>query len=277
VTFNLAGYQLVWAGMNEAGLMLSTMALGDTENPAPDERPPLNSPLWLQYLLDNFSTVEEVIASDSTVRITGSVDHFLVCDIAGECAAIEFLDGEMVVHTGDAMPVHALTNTPYAIALETWQSRTRQQIIDSGNGSRLRFAIAADRGTGFDPDGEMTAVDYAFETLEQVSDAHAPTSPTQWSIVFDPANLEIHFRTRDNPAIRHLALGGLDFSCKTPVLMHTIHATEPSGDISGELVPYDHDVSLDHMLDFLQQWDPSIPPVTIKVLLSQIEQAPCME
>jgi hypothetical protein len=113
--------------------------------------------------------------------------------------------------------------------------------------------------------------------LEQVSDAHAPTSPTQWSIVFDPANREVYFRTRGNPAIRHLALSGLDFSCETPVLMHTIHATEPSGDISGDLVPYDHDVSLDHMLGFLQEWDPSIPQDMIKALLSQMEQMPCTE
>ena len=65
VTFDYAGYQMAWAGMNEAGLMLSTMALRKTRNPAPDSRPPLQSAFWMQYLLDSYSTVEEVIASDA--------------------------------------------------------------------------------------------------------------------------------------------------------------------------------------------------------------------
>jgi hypothetical protein len=40
VTINFVGYQMAWAGMNEAGLMLSTMSLVETQEPAPDERPP---------------------------------------------------------------------------------------------------------------------------------------------------------------------------------------------------------------------------------------------
>ena len=39
VTFTVGGYQHAWAGMNERGLVLSTMALGATELPQPDQRP----------------------------------------------------------------------------------------------------------------------------------------------------------------------------------------------------------------------------------------------
>ena len=53
LTFNLVGYQLAWAGMNEAGLVISTMRLGKTLVPVSDERVPLVGPLWLQYQLDN--------------------------------------------------------------------------------------------------------------------------------------------------------------------------------------------------------------------------------
>ncbi|MGD8627032.1 MAG: hypothetical protein PVJ34_21030, partial [Anaerolineae bacterium] len=83
VTFNLAGNQMVWAGMNEAGLALSTMWLGETENPLPDERPGLVSPLWLQYQLDTCATIEEVMANDARVRIVDTVDHYLICDRSG--------------------------------------------------------------------------------------------------------------------------------------------------------------------------------------------------
>lgn len=83
VTFSCVGYQLAWAGMNEAGLVISTMALSETRNPAPDERPPLVSPLWMQYILDTCGTVEEVFESDRQIRISDTRDHYLVCEYDG--------------------------------------------------------------------------------------------------------------------------------------------------------------------------------------------------
>jgi penicillin V acylase-like amidase (Ntn superfamily) len=121
VTFVHAGYQMAWAGMNEAGLMISTMALGETRNPPPDERPPLASSFWAQYQLDNFRTIEEVIASDAQVRIADTVDHYLVCDGTGDCATIEFLEGEMTVHTGKTLPVKALANSVYQQDVLFWE------------------------------------------------------------------------------------------------------------------------------------------------------------
>jgi penicillin V acylase-like amidase (Ntn superfamily) len=121
VTVVHAGYQMAWAGLNEAGLMISTMALGETQNPPPDERPPLVSSFWAQYQLDNHSTIEEVIASDSLVRINDTVDHYLVCDGTGDCATIEFLEGKMVSHSVESLPVKALTNSTYQEALSYWE------------------------------------------------------------------------------------------------------------------------------------------------------------
>ncbi len=117
VTFNIIGSQLVWGGMNEAGLMISTMSLMETEGPAPDERLPLTAPFWVQYQLDNASTVEEVIASDALVRVTDAHDHYLVCDRTGDCAVIELLDGGMFVYSGAMLPTRALTNSTYEDSL----------------------------------------------------------------------------------------------------------------------------------------------------------------
>ncbi len=62
--------------MNEAGLMISTMGLYETQAPAPDGRPPFVAPFWMQYVMDNFSTVEQVLASDDQIRIApGATDH----------------------------------------------------------------------------------------------------------------------------------------------------------------------------------------------------------
>ena len=56
-------------GMNEAGLVVETMMLEETEYPSPDSRPGIEILQWIQYQLDNFSTIEEVIASHSQIRI----------------------------------------------------------------------------------------------------------------------------------------------------------------------------------------------------------------
>ena len=121
VTIVHAGYQMAWAGMNEVGLMISTMALGATQNPPQDERPPLASSFWAQYQLDNHSTIDEVIASDPLVRIHDTVDHYLICDRNGDCATIEFLEGKMVAHSNETLPLKALTNSTYQEAIDFWE------------------------------------------------------------------------------------------------------------------------------------------------------------
>ena len=63
VTFNV-GREMPQGGMNEAGLVVEMAGLEETEYPTPDTRPYINLGQWIQYQLDNYSTVEEVIASD---------------------------------------------------------------------------------------------------------------------------------------------------------------------------------------------------------------------
>jgi penicillin V acylase-like amidase (Ntn superfamily) len=217
VTFDLAGVQMVWAGMNEAGLALSTMWLGETRNPIPDERPPLVSPLWLQYQLDTCATIEEVMANDARVRIADTVDHYLVCDRSGACAVVEFLEGRTVFHTGDALPVKVLTNYAYQKAVAAWQAgRLRGNALE-------RFDIAADQVIAFQPGDAASAVAYAFEVLDQASGQATGGSPTQWSIVFDLENLRVHWRTSRNPQIRSIDLDHLELACGHPVEMLDVH------------------------------------------------------
>jgi choloylglycine hydrolase len=260
VTFNLAGVQLAWAGMNEAGLTISTMWLGETRSPAPDERPPLVSPLWIQYQLDTCATVDEVMANDARVRIADAVDHYLVCDRSGACAAVEFLEGETVFHTGDALPVNALANTAYQKAVAAWQAGRL------GDNSLERFGIAADRATDFEATDAASAVAYAFDTLKKASLPPTVETPTHWSIVFDTENLRVHFRTSRNPQVRSVDLAKLDFACSTPVEMLDVHAPL-AGDISDKLGRYTFEANLQHTLSFLEQWGGTeLSPLEVEVL-----------
>jgi len=272
VTVNFVSYQMVWSGMNEAGLMISTMSLNKSQGPNPDERLPFQSPFWMQYQLDTHSTVEQVIASGSSIRLPESqVDHYLVCDRTGACAVIEFLEGRKVHYSGESLLVKVLTNSTYEISLQA-----RDEIHQGGGegygNSIWRFVTAADRLAQFAPSNAEEAVEYVFDTLATVS-----REDTVWSFVYDPANLSVYFRSNNNSRIRNLNFADLDFSCRTPVRLLDVHANV-SGDISDDLVDYSHAVSYAHGIIFFTQYEGfSMPPLLVDTLLRGVESFPCQE
>ncbi len=146
VTFTVGGYQLPWAGMNDQGLVLSTMALNGTQPPGPEERAPLDwGPLWMQYILDTCATIDDVAATDAMVRIVQTVDHYLLSDRSGHSAVVELLEGAMVIHSGNDLPVAALPNHGYQELVESWQSHRQSGSYVYLPDSQQRFCQAADQ------------------------------------------------------------------------------------------------------------------------------------
>jgi len=271
ITFSCVGYQLAWAGMNEKGLAISTMALGETVNPVADERPPLVSPLWMQYILDTCATVEDVMKSDREIRIMDTVDHYLVCDRLGNCAAIEFLDGKMVCHTAAGLPVRALANRPYAACLESWKKN--EQFSADPYDSRSRFNRVG-RMTMELSKKEQDPVQYAFRILESVRQPRNPEF-TRWSIVFDIGNMAIHYRSYNNSQIRRIDFGAFDFDCRTPAKMLDIH-NGLFGDIAKAFTDYAHDINLDFLTKAVQHQRPDFPMEKLPPLLQMMEGFPCL-
>jgi penicillin V acylase-like amidase (Ntn superfamily) len=269
VTFNNTSYEHAWSGMNEAGLVISTMHLPATKMPAPDARPPLIVGQWLQYQLDNFSTVDQVIASDSQIRIrVDDEDHHLVCDRAGDCASIEFIDGKPVYHSGETMPVKALTNTGYAEALAFLNKGHTRSL----NTSLDRFVRAAHMMSSYDPETSSSAIAYAFDILAQVGSRRH----TQWGIVYDVQDLRVYFRTKSSPQVRCLDLGVLDFSCATPVQMLDINA-DLSGNVADDLQPYSHEAALTQLWWFVQEADLGDTYAESEAYIAHLEGYTCME
>jgi penicillin V acylase-like amidase (Ntn superfamily) len=227
VTFNQFGIEFPNGGMNEAGLVIEHMWLDGTQYPG-DARPPLSGLQWIQYQLDCSANVADVLASDARVRIStdSSPIHFLVADRGGNCATIEFLGGQMVVHSGDGLPVAALANHPYAESLA--YAATVSPAGASHTSSLGRFVHAAEAVRNFPQTAEVDAVAYAFDTLANV----AQPNWTRWSIVYDLGNLVVHFRTQPAPAIKQVRLDRLDFRPGAP--MRTLDINVSSG---GEIVP----------------------------------------
>ncbi len=215
LTFNQFGREFPSSGMNEAGLAVELMWLDAARYPKPDARPAVGVLEWIQFQLDNSSTVAEVVANAAKVRIASRTPlHYLVGDAAGGCASIEFLDGRLVAHSGATLPVRVLTNDTYASSLAYARANAGAPIPE-GAGSLDRFARVARLLEQGSEKGKGSAVAEALAALDRV----AAPGYTQWSIAWDLENRRVHFRTRVNRKVRTVALGDFDLSCATPSLV----------------------------------------------------------
>ncbi|MBP7866635.1 MAG: linear amide C-N hydrolase [Acidobacteria bacterium] len=216
VTFNQYGREFPNGGMNEAGLVVEVMWMSETRYPDRDERPAVNSSQWVQYVLDTCDTVADVLATDAKLRVEAGFNspklHYLVTEASGRSAAVEWLDGRRVVHTGEKLPVPALTNSPYTESLEMaglapggGAKPTPLQLVNS----RVRFTRLAGSLALATPMPPARAVDWAFGLLDGVR----MTALTKWTIVYDVQGRVLHFRSQRAPAVKTLAFRDLDFAC----------------------------------------------------------------
>ncbi len=244
VTFNQYGREVPMGGMNEAGLVVATLSLKDTQYAEPDHRPTINTLQWMQYQLDTASTVKGVLASDANLRVRPSGTakvHYFVCDRTGICASIEFLEGKQVAHIQDTMSVKALTNHTYAQSVAFLQQHEGfggTQPLPASHRSLDRFARAASLVSQYDPQTHRSAIDYAFEVLANVAQKPHTKSPTLWSLVYDIHQRRIHFRTLRNPNRRYIDLDDFDYSCTMPVQVLDINR-EGRGNMTPQFSTYD--------------------------------------
>jgi len=237
LTFNQYGREFPCGGINEAGLVIEVMWLDASLYPRPDQRAALNALQWVQYQLDTAGSVEEVIASDKQLRIQpacGEKLHFLIADRAGNCAAIEFLQGKLVVHTGKSLPAAVLTNATYEQSLGELQQHQGfggSKAVPSRNQGGTRFVCAADQVRKLSA-APACNVDQAFGVLDQVAQTE-----TQWRIVYDLKARQIHFRTRQAPTPRTVDLARFDFSPAAKSRMLDCNAAL-SGEVSRSFEDY---------------------------------------
>jgi hypothetical protein len=272
VTFNVAGREWAFGGMNEAGLVLGSMELLKSEFPERDERPGLPIGPWAQYVLDTCGTVEEAIKVDAEVRIEDSAApaHFLIADAEGHCAAIEWFDGELVCHTGQSLPVKAMSNMSYERALAAYERGGPRWWWSNPGRSAERFAGAHARNESYDADRDPDAVKYAFGTLVDV--VAAPH--TKWSIVYDIAKREIWYGTVVSRPVKHVSFENLDFSCKGPLLMLDVNAAI-EGDVEKSFTPYDSAVNLEVFRTLCDRYGMNISQQDAAGIMRHIESFKC--
>ena len=238
ISFNTFGRDLIDGGMNEAGLFIQEMSLVENQFPEDPTKPRFFMMLWMQYVLDNFESVEQVVESAQNVVIDGWNWHFFAADANGRTAAIEFLAGKPVLTYGESMPIPVLCNETYALEMERLRSyegfggerpvilNGDQQDRDSQKAEEdERFVNAATlikRGEG----STLPPLDYGMTILEEMS-----WEGTQWSYVCDLTHRKIRFRTKDSPNLKELSLEDFDFDSQSPTRMLDIHT---AGDVGPE-------------------------------------------
>ncbi|HEX9961372.1 MAG TPA: linear amide C-N hydrolase, partial [Pyrinomonadaceae bacterium] len=189
------------------------------------------------YQLDNFATVDEVIRANENVRISSLVKlHYLVNDKNGNSASIEFLDGKLVAHAGEKMPVPALANDTYEKSwayAKTVQPFGGAKKLPQTAGSLDRFTRAAVKVKEFEKEAAKNPVEYAFAVLDDV----AQKGYTQWSIVYDQKASKIYFRTLASREIKSIDARVFDYSCGGTTKILDVNTTK-GGDLTDAFADY---------------------------------------
>src|SRR4030095_9026822 len=239
LTFNQYGKEFPTGGMNEKGLVVELMCANGSQYPDEDARPEVDVLQWIQFQLDNCTTIDEVIADDQRIRIgvRNPPLHYLVADATGKAATIEFLNGKMVVHRGSDLPFPVLTNTDYATSTNMVRSAGMQGGNDVSasvsDNSLQRFAKACSMLQQFQMgDSKQSVIDFSFDVLKAVSQQ----SWTKWSIVYDLTNKAIYFKTEKFTTVKSIAFADFNFSCASPQVVLDMNQSL-NGKVSKEFKP----------------------------------------
>ncbi len=245
ITFNTLGKEFADGGINEAGLCVNEMSLDNTEFCNSNDKIRLYPWLWIQYVLDNFESVEQVLANLSKVVMYGDARwHFMIVDRNGNNAIIEFLKGEPIIYKNSQIPVKALCNFEYEKEL----SRLKDYSGFGGNkdidfntncANDPRFLWAASM---LNRKVNKAASEYTFDILKQLD-----CGGNQWSIVYDNKNMRVFFNSRDCRDIRFVDFTDFDFSKEKQILVLDIHKPLQKGNVAKEFIPFNEQINREYI------------------------------
>ena len=226
-------------GMNEKGLVANLLWLAESSYPQWNgERPALSIAAWVQYMLDNFATVDEAVAEveKNTFDVVSDMMpdgtrmatlHLSISDATGDNAIFEYVDGKLDIHHSKAYQV--MTNSPkYSSQLainDYWKEVGGLQMLPGTNRSSDRFVRASFyvHAIPQTPDARI-AVPSVLSVMRNVSVPFGITTPdkphissTRWRSVCDQKNKVYYFDNVLTPNLFWLDLKEIDFSPKAGI------------------------------------------------------------
>ncbi|HMS64837.1 MAG TPA: linear amide C-N hydrolase [Ignavibacteria bacterium] len=221
-------------GMNEKGLVANLLWLAESEYPSYNgSQKGLSIAAWVQYVLDNFSTVEEavneikkeefvIVSTDIPGTKTFASLHLSISDATGDNAIFEYINGKLVIHHG--MEYNVMTNSPIfdkQLALnEYWEQINGTVMLPGTNRASDRFARASFYIKAIpQTDDTRIAVASVFSVIRNcsvpfgISSENEPNiSSTRWRSVSDQKNLTYYFETVLTPNTFWVDIKNADFS-----------------------------------------------------------------
>lgn len=247
-------------GMNEKGLVANLLWLPESKYPVRDKtKPGLTIAAWVQYMLDNFATVNEAVSNieEGTFQVISSTMpdgsrlatlHLSITDALGDNAIFEYVDGKLTVY--HSVDYNVMTNSPTydkQLALnDYWKSIGGLVFLPGTNRAADRFARASFYVNALPKtDDEKIAVASVGSVIRTASVPYGistPDSPeistTQWRTVSDSKNLTYFFESSLTPNAFWVRLQDVDLSKGAPVLKLSIAGGETyDGNASKDFKP----------------------------------------
>lgn len=228
-------------GMNEKGLVANLLWLAESEYPQWDgKKPGLSIAAWVQYILDNFATVDEAVSyvEKGTFEVVSDMMpdgtrmatlHLSISDADGDNAIFEYIGGELKIHHDKSYQV--MTNSPVfdqQLALnDYWKNIGGTTFLPGTNRAADRFVRASFYINAIPKVADTrTAVASVFSVIRNTSVPLGITTPnepnissTRWRIVSDQKNKVYFFESTIQPNVFWVNLQDVDFSEKAPVKM----------------------------------------------------------
>lgn len=210
LTVSQFGRDYPMQGINERGLM-GAVLVAPASYPSGGELGVITENLWLQYQLDSYESVHDVMLNIGDLGISKiSADlHWFLCDATGECGIVEFTSGGAKMFRSREPSSQIVTNSS---VLDSWQHYQSWQAsnlpIPKGYSSLSRFVRLV--LSQIEPIGKSLV-----DTLNDV----ALEGFTTWQSVFDLKSRSFEIRLW-NGQFNKISFEGLSLGCspRLPVM-----------------------------------------------------------
>jgi penicillin V acylase-like amidase (Ntn superfamily) len=203
ITFNHLGLNQPLGGMNEAGLAVEELSTWPTEY-SRNKEITVNEFEWIQYQLDNFSSVDECVANIGKYNIQKFFFniHYMIVDSSGKSAVVEFINGKPVCYTNSLLPIQVLTNNNYheLIKYDQLFSKSHYDKLNVTN-SQDRFLMINELLKNVKSYNSPLNYLDAIDILDSVK-----VSDTKWSVVYHILNKTIYFKTEEDEEIKNVRI-----------------------------------------------------------------------
>ena len=163
-------------GLNEKGVAIGMMAVQHAESPFESSRVTIGEIEMIRLVLDHADNLDHAISlvQNYNIRIDEPPIHYIITDVSGRSAIVEFYEGEMKI-LRNSRPWQVSTNFIFS------------EYDDPGQAGCWRYNRALSSLTG--NDGDLTNTS-AMELLKSVSHKN-----TIWSVVYNMSSGDISIAT----------------------------------------------------------------------------------